>query len=215
MANLAWGANRTSGTMLSWLFSGLFQRFPNLKIALSEGEIGWIPYFLERAEQVLDKQRHWVQAGRAVHGPRRPPTSTSTPSTSASSFRDHIFGCFIDDAPRHREPRRDRRGQHHVRDRLPALRLDVARLHRRRRKRLIEHLPEEVQYKILRGNAERLYRFTPAEPPVLGPCLTPAHAWTIVVDRELCMGSGMCIVYAPGTFAHDDETKAVVDRPAG
>ena len=29
-----------------------------------------------------------------------------------------------------------------------------------------------MQYKILRGNAERLYRFTPAEPPVLGPCLT-------------------------------------------
>ncbi len=37
----------------------------------------------------------------------------------------------------------------------------------------------------------------------------------IVVDRELCMGSGMCIVYAPGTFAHDDETKAVVVDPAG
>ena len=38
---------------------------------------------------------------------------------------------------------------------------------------------------------------------------------TIVVDRELCMGSGMCIVYAPNTFAHDDETKAVVIDPAG
>jgi ferredoxin len=37
----------------------------------------------------------------------------------------------------------------------------------------------------------------------------------IVVDRELCMGSGMCIVYAPGTFAHDDETKAVVIDPNG
>ena len=37
----------------------------------------------------------------------------------------------------------------------------------------------------------------------------------IVVDRELCMGSGMCIVYAPNTFAHDDETKAVVMDPAG
>ena len=24
------------------------------------------------------------------------------------------------------------------------------------------------------------------------------------------MGSGMCIMYAPGTFAHDGETKAVV-----
>jgi ferredoxin len=38
---------------------------------------------------------------------------------------------------------------------------------------------------------------------------------TIVIDRELCMGSGMCIVYAPNTFAHDDETKAVVVDPAG
>jgi ferredoxin len=31
-----------------------------------------------------------------------------------------------------------------------------------------------------------------------------------VVDRDRCMGSGLCIVYAPGTFAHDDEAKAVV-----
>ena len=37
----------------------------------------------------------------------------------------------------------------------------------------------------------------------------------IVVDRELCMGSVMCIVYAPGTFAHDEETKAVVVDPSG
>lgn len=37
----------------------------------------------------------------------------------------------------------------------------------------------------------------------------------IAVDRELCMGSGMCIVYAPGTFAHDDETKAIVVDPLG
>ncbi len=29
------------------------------------------------------------------------------------------------------------------------------------------------------------------------------------------MGSGMCIVYAPGTFAHDEHTKAVVVDPAG
>ena len=43
----------------------------------------------------------------------------------------------------------------------------------------------------------------------------PETSPNIVVDRELCMGSGMCIVYAPGTFAHDDETKAVVVDPAG
>ncbi|MDQ1430427.1 MAG: ferredoxin [Actinomycetota bacterium] len=39
--------------------------------------------------------------------------------------------------------------------------------------------------------------------------------WSIEVDRELCMGSGMCIVYAPATFAHDEQTKAVVVDPAG
>jgi ferredoxin len=38
---------------------------------------------------------------------------------------------------------------------------------------------------------------------------------TITVDRERCMGSGMCVVYAPGTFAHDDQAKAIVVDPAG
>jgi ferredoxin len=37
----------------------------------------------------------------------------------------------------------------------------------------------------------------------------------VTVDRELCMGSGLCIVYAPDTFAHDDEAKAVVVDPQG
>ena len=35
-------------------------------------------------------------------------------------------------------------------------------------------------------------------------------AWTITVDRDRCMGSGMCLVYAPGTFEHDEHTKAIV-----
>ena len=65
LANLIWGANRTSGTMLSWLFSSYLGQLPNLRLSLSEGNIGWMPYFLERAEQVLDKQRHWA-AGRAM-----------------------------------------------------------------------------------------------------------------------------------------------------
>ena len=38
---------------------------------------------------------------------------------------------------------------------------------------------------------------------------------TIEIDRDVCMGSGMCIVYAPATFAHDDETKAIVVDPTG
>jgi len=40
-----------------------------------------------------------------------------------------------------------------------------------------------------------------------------AQAWSVTVDRERCMGSGLCVLYAPGTFAHDDEAKAVVLDP--
>ncbi len=29
------------------------------------------------------------------------------------------------------------------------------------------------------------------------------------------MGTGMCVMYAPGTFSQDDETKAVVVNVAG
>ncbi len=37
----------------------------------------------------------------------------------------------------------------------------------------------------------------------------------ISVDRSRCLGSGMCIVYAPETFAHDEQTKAIVVDPDG
>ena len=37
----------------------------------------------------------------------------------------------------------------------------------------------------------------------------------IVIDRDVCMGSGLCLVYASATFAHDDEAKAVVIDPVG
>ncbi len=39
--------------------------------------------------------------------------------------------------------------------------------------------------------------------------------WEIIVDREICMGSGLCIVYAPGTFDVDDNTKSVVKNAEG
>lgn len=37
----------------------------------------------------------------------------------------------------------------------------------------------------------------------------------VVVDRELCMGSGVCLVYAPRTFAHDSRGKAIILDPGG
>lgn len=34
--------------------------------------------------------------------------------------------------------------------------------------------------------------------------------WTVTVDRDRCLGSGVCVLYAPDTFTHDDDAKAVV-----
>jgi predicted TIM-barrel fold metal-dependent hydrolase len=166
MANLAWGAVRTSGAMLSWIFSGMFERYPNLKIALSEGEIGWMPYFLERAEQVLDKQRHWVKKGqRFMDHAGNEGVDLDTLDVRAA-FRDHVFGCFIDDA--HGIASIEEIGEDNIMcetdyphsDSTWPNCLQVV-------KDRIGHLSPDVQYKILRGNAQRLYRFTAAEPPVL------------------------------------------------
>jgi ferredoxin len=38
---------------------------------------------------------------------------------------------------------------------------------------------------------------------------------TITTDRERCIGSGMCSIYAPATFTQDAEAKVVVLDPQG
>lgn len=45
--------------------------------------------------------------------------------------------------------------------------------------------------------------------------MTAPGSLSIGVDRDTCIGSGMCTVYAPATFTQDDEAKAVVVDPAG
>jgi predicted TIM-barrel fold metal-dependent hydrolase len=164
MANLAWGAIRTSGAMLSWIFSGMFQKYPRLKIALSEGEIGWMPYFLERAEQVLDKQRYWVMRGQTFMDHAKATHVDLDTLNIRETFRNHVYGCFIED--HHGIASLEEIGVDNVMcetdyphsDSTWPDCIDTAR-------RLIEDLDPEVQHKLLRGNAERLYRFTPAEPP--------------------------------------------------
>lgn len=39
--------------------------------------------------------------------------------------------------------------------------------------------------------------------------------WEIVVDRDICMGSGMCCTYAPRTFDIDDSARSVVKDAKG
>lgn len=67
-----------------WLFLKALQRYPNLKISLSEGGIGWIPYFLERADFTFAHHHAWTHAD---FGGRKP----------SDIFREHFMTCFIED----------------------------------------------------------------------------------------------------------------------
>ena len=44
------------------LWSPVLRKFPDLRVALSEGGIGWVPYFLEKADFVYDHHRRWTGA---------------------------------------------------------------------------------------------------------------------------------------------------------
>lgn len=39
--------------------------------------------------------------------------------------------------------------------------------------------------------------------------------YTIGIDREICMGTGVCAAFASNTFAVDDDTKVTVINPTG
>jgi predicted TIM-barrel fold metal-dependent hydrolase len=70
-------------TTVDLLLSPVFHKFPRLKVALSEGGIGWIPYVLERTDYTWERHR-WY-------------TGVNTEVRPSDLFREHIFGCFIAD----------------------------------------------------------------------------------------------------------------------
>ena len=48
-------------TLGDLLWADFWHRFPDLRFSLTEGDIGWIPYFLWRAEHTLDRHNGWIQ----------------------------------------------------------------------------------------------------------------------------------------------------------
>ena len=40
-------------------------------------------------------------------------------------------------------------------------------------------------------------------------------SWMLDLDRDCCIGSGMCVVLAPSTFSQDEAAKVVLIDPDG
>jgi uncharacterized protein len=56
------GPVRGNGSIaaVQWVLSGLFDRFPKLRIFFAENQIGWIPFFLQGADVRYDRHHHWA-----------------------------------------------------------------------------------------------------------------------------------------------------------
>jgi predicted TIM-barrel fold metal-dependent hydrolase len=66
------------------IWSPVFRKFPTFKVAMSEGGIGWIPYFLDRIDYVYEHHKAWTgqDFGDAL---------------PSQVFKERVVTCFIDD----------------------------------------------------------------------------------------------------------------------
>jgi predicted TIM-barrel fold metal-dependent hydrolase len=126
----------------------VFYKFPGLKVALSEGGIGWVPYLLERIDQTWERHRWYQNINKEV----RP----------SDLFREHIYGCFIDDLEG--VVRRHKVGidnimwecdYPHSDSNWPNSREYIGKL--------LQDVPDDEAHKIVEWNARRLFDFPRTE----------------------------------------------------
>lgn len=135
--------NNAMASMSDWLFSGKLVQFPELKLAYSEGQIGWIPYVLERADTVWEEHRAWAHTQQLVPEP---------PSTY---YYRQIYGCFFRD--QHGVDSLDKVGVDNTTFETDYPHTDSTWPHTRKvAMELTAGLDDEVVRKIMRGNAIRM-----------------------------------------------------------
>jgi predicted TIM-barrel fold metal-dependent hydrolase len=135
------------GAMMSvvdFLWSGVLVRFPELKLAYAESQMGWLPYVLERIDDVWEDNQGWAQT---KHIPEPPSTY----------FHRNMWMCFFKDQTG--IDNRDRIGidritfetdYPHSDSTWPDTRAVAAKL--------LDGLTDDEVHKILRGNAIDLFQ---------------------------------------------------------
>jgi predicted TIM-barrel fold metal-dependent hydrolase len=158
-------------TLTDWLLSGNFFRFPNLKIALSEGEIGWMPFALMWLDRAAERQV-WAETSDVQTGALPGDLQTRTlvnkvidrDMPPGELFRSHVYGCFIEDSVGIQNL--DLIGADNIMmetdfphsDGTWPDSIEVARDQ-------LEKLDDDTAVKLLRDNACRLFQFEPASLP--------------------------------------------------
>ncbi len=135
--------NNAMASLSDFLFCGILVKYPTLTLAYSEGQIGWLPYVLERADDVWREHRAWGGVADKVPEP---------PSTY---YYRQVYGCFFRD--QHGLDALDKVGVDNITfetdyphtDSTWPNTLQVAQ-------ELMGHLPQEAVDKICRTNAQRM-----------------------------------------------------------
>ncbi|MHB8669566.1 MAG: amidohydrolase family protein, partial [Acidimicrobiales bacterium] len=134
-----------------WLWSGACTKFPNLKIALSEGGIGWVNMLADRVDYVLDHSASGSDGGH-WRDERKP----------SEVLSENFWFCTIDD-PSTLDGVLERFGPDHVMLEVDYPHADSTwpdtqeLVHQR-----IGHLPHDVVSKLTHENAEALFRWPPS-----------------------------------------------------
>jgi len=70
------------------LLSGVFDRFPKLRIYWAETQMGWLPYYYDQLDDVYNRSKHWMQRYFDLKPLSKAPSAY---------FREHFYWGFIYD----------------------------------------------------------------------------------------------------------------------
>jgi predicted TIM-barrel fold metal-dependent hydrolase len=140
---VALSCNNSMASLMDFLFSGVLVRFPELKLAYSESQIGWIPYALERADNVWKYHSSWTKANEKI------------PEPPSSYYYGRVFGCFTNDE--FGVESIDRVGEDNICFETDYPHTDTTwPFVEREADAMTKSLTDEQRYKVMRGNAIRM-----------------------------------------------------------
>ena len=86
IAGVVLTAENSAHALVDWLLCGALDRYPNLKIALSESQVGWMPFVLERLDSA------WRRADSYDAS-----IYQKVPEPPSHYMADRVYACVFDD----------------------------------------------------------------------------------------------------------------------
>jgi predicted TIM-barrel fold metal-dependent hydrolase len=139
-------AINTIKAFTDWMTSGQLAKHPELRIAFSEGQVGWIPYYIERITSLWERDEQY--------GGQLKPRSPKHPR----EYLPQVFGCIYDDL--HGLESRDKIGMDQIMFETDYPHLDSTWPNSKAVvQKLVDEagLSDEETYKFVRGNAIKCY----------------------------------------------------------